>query len=99
MSEELTSEHFIPYLNRVFRVEGGHHALTLTEVDAPRLADRQAQSAPRQPFTLIFCGPPGDLLAEGMHALQVEAGPTFALYLIPIQTPSAERQDYQAVFN
>ena len=95
MSEQLTSEHFIPYLNRVFRVDGGHHALTLTQVDAPR----QAPSAPRQPFTLIFCGPPGDVVTEGMHTLAVEEDRSFALYLIPVQTPSAERQDYQAVFN
>jgi len=99
MGEQLTPEHFIPYLNGVFRVTGGHHALTLTQVDAPRIAGAPAQSMPRQPFTLIFCGPPGEVLAEGLHALTVADGRRFEFYLIPIQTPSAERQDYQAVFN
>jgi hypothetical protein len=99
MSERLTPEHFIPYLNRVFRVEGGDHALTLTQVDTPRIGDRQAQSVPSQPFILIFCGPPGDVVAEGLLTIEAEDGRSFALYLIPIQTPSPDRQDYQAVFN
>jgi hypothetical protein len=99
MGEQLTAEHFIPYLNGVFRVEGGRHALTLARVDATPIGDRQAQSLLRQPFTLIFCGPPGDVLAEGLHTLAAEDGRPFTLYLIPIQTREAERQDYQAVFN
>jgi hypothetical protein len=99
MSEPLTPERFIPYLNRVFRVTGGRHALTLKQVDAPPVGDLPSQGMPRQPFILIFCGPPDDVLAEGMHTLAVEEGRSFALYLIPVQTPSADRQDYQAVFN
>ena len=99
MSDQLTPEHFIPYLNRVFHVTGGRHALTLTQVDAPPIGAPQAQSLPRQPFILIFCGPPDDLLAEGLHSLAVADGRSFELYLIPVQTPSPDRQDYQAVFN
>jgi len=99
MSEQLTPEHFIPYQNGVFRVEGGRHALTLARIDTPPTGDRQAQPMLRQPFILIFCAPPGDVLAEGLYTLTVEDGRPFELYLIPIQTPSADRQDYQAVFN
>jgi hypothetical protein len=99
MSEQLTPEHFIPYRNGVFRVEGGRHALTLVRIDNPRIEARQAQPMSRQPFILIFNGPPGDVLGEGLYTLSVEDGRPFELYLMPIQTPSADRQDYQAVFN
>ena len=34
MAEQLTPEHFHPHLDKVFRVQGGRHALTLAEVDA-----------------------------------------------------------------
>ena len=42
----------------------------------------------RQPFTLIFGGPPGDVLHQGLHTLEVEGGPAFQLYIIPVQTPA-----------
>ncbi len=48
---------------------------------------------------LVFSGPPGDVLAEGMHTIKVEDGTAYDLYLIPIHTPEPGRQDYQAVFN
>ena len=53
----------------------------------------------RQPFTLILRGPPDDVLPEGLYDVAVEDGPEFALYIIPIQTMSRDRQDYQVVFN
>jgi hypothetical protein len=99
MSELLTPGHFIPHVNKAFRVQGGRHAMTLTQVDVRRMQDWEAAVAPRQPFTLIFSGPPGDVLSEGMHVLEVENGPSFELYVIPIHTPARDRQDYQAAFN
>jgi hypothetical protein len=99
MSEQLTPEHFILHLHRVFRVTGGQQALTLEQLDVLPLGAAQAQVSGRVPFTLIFSGPPGDVLPEGLHTLEAENGATFLLYVIPIQTPSRERQDYQVVFN
>jgi hypothetical protein len=54
---------------------------------------------PRPPFTLIFAGPPGDVLPEGEYAFEVEGGPAFEFYVMPIHTPARDRQDYQAAFN
>jgi hypothetical protein len=31
--------------------------------------------------------------------LEVEGGPSFTLYVIPVHTPARDRQDYQAAFN
>ena len=54
---------------------------------------------PRQPFIVIFRGPPGDVLPEGMRELHIEDGPSFKLYIIPVLTPQRDRQNYQSVFN
>jgi hypothetical protein len=97
MPELLTAEHFLPYVDKTFRVAGGRHALTLTTVDTSRPAGWEV--AARPPFNLIFRGPPGDVLAEGLHTLEVEGGPSFQLYVMPIHTPDRTRQDYQSVFN
>jgi hypothetical protein len=99
MAELLTPEHFLPYVGKVFRVKGGRHALSLTKVDVRRLEEHEAKIVPRAPFNLIFRGPPGDILVAGLHTLEVEDGPSFELYVMPIHTPTPGRQDYQAVFN
>jgi hypothetical protein len=99
MTEQLTPEHFRPHVSKLFRVQGGRHGLTLAEVEAPALSEADSGMFPRQPFTLIFRGPPADVLPEGLHTLEVEGGDAFAIYVIPIHTPARDRQDYQAVFN
>jgi hypothetical protein len=99
MSEQLTPEHFLPHVDKVFRVRSGRHALKLVNVEVRPLQEWEAKIVPRQPFNLIFRGPPGDVLAEGLHTLEVEDGPSFELYVIPIFTTVPGRQDYQAPFN
>jgi hypothetical protein len=94
----LTADTFAPHVGASFRVEGGHHVLSLSEVE--RLGSQPGHGNPDfQPFVLIFSGPPGDVLAEGMHTIAREDGTAYDLYLIPIHTPAPGRQDYQAVFN
>jgi hypothetical protein len=99
MAEQLTPKHFLPHVGKAFCVKGGRHALTLAKVDARRLEEWEAEVAPRQPFNLIFRGPPGDILAEGLYMIEVEGGPSFQLYVMPIHTPEPGRQDYQVPFN
>jgi hypothetical protein len=99
MDEQLTPAAFMPHLNKVFRVEGGHHELTLSKVDVRRLEVEEAKFVPRQPFTLIFSSPPRDLLREGLYTLAAEDGSRFELYVIPVLTPVATRQDYQVAIN
>jgi hypothetical protein len=89
----LTAETFAPHVGRTFQIRGGRHALALDEIE------RVETGGHRAPFTLLFSGPPGDVLAEGLHAIELEDGTAYDLYLIPIHTPAPGRQDYQAVFN
>jgi hypothetical protein len=97
MTEQLSAELFLPHVDKHFRVRGGRHVLTLTKVEA--LSPEHAKGAPRPPFTLIFSGPPGDVLPEGFYTLEVEEGPSFDLYVMPIHTPLLGRQDYQVAIN
>jgi len=99
MDEPLTAEVFLPHKGKVFRVMGGRHELTLASVDLQPVEGWNPQVVPRRPFTLIFAGPPRDLLPQGMYTFDVEDGPQFDIYVIPIRTPASTRQDYQAVFN
>jgi hypothetical protein len=97
MTERPTAETFLPHVDKTFRVVGGRHALTLKNVDQGRREERGG--APFEAFNLIFSGPPGDVLAEGLYTLEVEGGPSFQLYVMPIHTPERDRQDYQSLWN
>lgn len=99
MAEKLTPEHFIPHVNKIVRVDGWPHNLTLTRIDVRRLEEWEREVVPRQPFLVLFRGPPGVVLPEGLHGVRIEGGPTLKLYVIPIYTPQPDRQNYQAAFN
>ena len=96
MTEPLKADDFLPHVNKTFAVRGGRHPLLLSRVEQPRLGDRGGLP---DPFLLIFRGPPGDVLAEGLYTFEVEGGPTFELYVMPIHTAARDRQEYQSSFN
>ena len=72
MSEQLTAEHFLPHVDRIFRVTGGRHGLVLKKVE---LGPPEPDPAVRRSFTLIFTGPPGDVLPEGLYGFDDVVGP------------------------
>lgn len=97
MSAPLTHEDFQPHLDREFRFAGQKQVLRLTRIDVmdhppmPGLAYKA--------FVLIFTGPRGDVLPEGLYAAETEGDARFDFYILPIHTPAPDRQEYQAVFN
>lgn len=96
MDEPAKAADFLPHVGKTFAVKNGRHALVLTGVEQPRVGDRGEF---RDPFLLIFRGPAGDVLPEGLYTFEVEGGPSFELYVMPIHTPARDRQDYQSSFN
>src|ERR1700751_4154497 len=98
MDQPLTAELFQPHVGKGFKVKDGHHELTLARVDLRRLEAWEKDIFDRHPFTLIFSGPPRDVLPQGMYTFEIADGRSFELYVIPILTSSSVRQDYQSVF-
>jgi len=97
MVEVLRHEDFAPHVDRLFRFAGWHGTLRLARIECPRRASGADRSGP--PFTLIFHGPRDDILPEGLYTARADEGPDFEFYIMPIHTPAADRQEYQAVFN
>jgi hypothetical protein len=73
--------------------------LTLRQVLVRQMTDWERAALQHQAFTLIFGGPAGDVLPDGLYGLEAESGEAFELYVIPVQTVARDRQDYQVVFN
>ena len=97
MTAILTAGDFHPHVGKRFTPRGHDMALTLVSVQA--VATTVPAGMARTPFTLIFNGAPDNLLAEGLHTVEIEDGPVLDLYITPIVTPVRSRQDYQAAFN
>jgi hypothetical protein len=97
MSAPLTHEDFQPHLNREFRFDGQPHVLRLTEIDVKDHSPLPGLDY--KAFALIFSGPRGAVLPEGFHTAEAEGGTRFDFYIMPVHTPSLDRQDYQVIFN
>ncbi len=95
MGEVVSAKMFTPHIGKAVLLANGHR-LTLVTVDQ---RGSPAPGAPRAAFSLILSGAPAPIAPEGLHRLTFEDGASFELYLIPIHTPSRDRQDYQIVFN
>jgi hypothetical protein len=96
MAEILCADHFAPFVGKTFQAEGHPQLLTLVTLDRHGAG---GTSGGREPFSLILCGPAGDVVPEGFYRFIADGRQEFELYMMPIQTASRERQDYQIVFN
>ena len=81
----------------MFSFAGWPGTLRLARID--HLPGTAREGRGRPPFTLIFAGPPGDVLPEGLYTATADGGPSFTFYIMPIHTAATDRQEYQAVFN
>jgi Domain of unknown function (DUF6916) len=98
MDDLLQINDFEPHVGKIFQFKGTRHALPLDRI----VSNRQPlpEGMKRRPFVLIFRGPKErDYLPEGIYDCGVEDGPSYRIYVSPIQTPEPDRQEYQAAFN
>ena len=93
MDELLTPESFSPHVGTNFRV---------VDVDPPvvlrldRMETHQRQAHVRDPFSLFFVGPAGDVMPQRIYRLEHAMG-TLDIFLVPIASDEAG-VTYQAVF-
>lgn len=95
MAEAVSADTFTPHIGKTALLPDGR-SLTLLAVDRRQ---GHAPGAPRAAFSLVLRGAPAPIVPEGLHRFTFDDGASFELYLIPIHTPSRDRQDYQIVFN
>jgi hypothetical protein len=93
MAEPLDHRDFELHVGKLFHFPASQVPLRLVQIE------RHDAFSERMPFTLTFHGPVGDLLPEGFYPAEAEGGAVLEFYVIPVHTPSGDRQDYQAVFN
>lgn len=97
MTVFLESHHFEPLVGKVVRFKGTRFAMPLAHLIK---SEKFIAIAKRDPFMLIFRAPrEREHMPEGIYECEFEDGPTYSIYVSPIQTIEPEWQDYQAIFN
>ena len=95
--DQLTADDFAGYLDGKVWPGGRGLEMVLDRIDRREFPGWEG--ATRKPFSLIFRGPRRPVLPEGLYPIEIADGPTLALYVIPIFTPTGDHQEYQVVFN
>lgn len=98
MDELLQIEDFKPHVGKIFRFKGTRFAFPLDRIIGENQPTPPGMK--RRPFILIFRGPKErDYMPDGIYDCEVEDGPTYRMYVNPINTPAPELQEYQAAFS
>lgn len=100
LERKLVFEDFADKVGQVFAIPvEGAPALALILKDAVLLDAKMAlPNAPRPPFALLFHGPLGQELGQGLYRLENEALNEMVLFLVPVGKDAAAMH-YQATFN
>jgi Domain of unknown function (DUF6916) len=96
--EALTSKHFAPLMNQSFELREAGATLAFELIVAEALGGQARSGHNRQPFHLIFRGPPAPLLPQRIYALHHAAIGLLEIFLVPIG-PDDRGQCYEAVFS
>lgn len=94
----LTRSRFARCLDTVFRVRDhdvGTLSLRLAEIGAVRGGDEASRE---RCFSLLFRGPAGPRLSQGIHRFDHFEMGSFDLFIVPVGRVSAAGATYQAVF-
>lgn len=95
-ADEMTIEHFQPYEGRNVFLKDFDFTLKLTSVEGGEHPPQPGFT--RKPFLIVLSGPKQPLVRPGSYMCEIEGGPTYELFLLPIHTVATDRQDYQSVF-
>lgn len=97
MLENFTAATFLERIGETFRLrldDGSTLDLALVSVTAP---PRDASPRMRDPFSIVFHGPPEPVLPQRIYPFENDALGAFELFVVPIG-PAGEAMQYEAVF-
>jgi hypothetical protein len=100
VAESLSAETFAPHRGTAFAADPGDGGepvvLRLDEVTP----GRAQPGAPREnPFSLVFTGPPDQVLGQGLYELSHPVLGTVAIFVVPLGPGPDGRPRYEAIFN
>ncbi len=95
--DNVTADAFTTHVNTTFVLtldDGRETPLTLANVNP----GPTNSAGNRQPFSLLFTAPPGEVLPQRIYSLHHPAFGVLEIFIVPIAA-TAEHTDYEAIFN
>ena len=86
---------FAPHVNSIFRV-GNQHSV-ITELELVEVSEMK-ESPRNESFSILFRGPAGSPLAQGIYDFDHNAIGSFPLFIVPVAKDD-QGMVYEAVFN
>lgn len=96
--QTVTHEDFAACLNQPFKIPDRDKSMLIVQlVEAEPRGSFDPEMQTRQPFSLLFRGPPEPLLPQGLYRMNHRQLGDLELFLVPIG-PDRQGMRYEAVF-
>jgi hypothetical protein len=92
--DELTAATFEPHIGSAFATGDAPAQIELVLESVTRLGDRPGG---REPFSLLFRGPPQPALAQAIHRLEHASLGVLEIFVVPL-APAGDASRYEAIF-
>lgn len=99
MSELLELETFAPCVGEKFTLQATDElVLEMTLAEARATTSERLKEEHREPFALVFVGPPDPILPQRIYSLAHPAAGTHDIFLVPVARDE-QGTSYEAIFN
>jgi hypothetical protein len=93
----LTADDFEPLVGTSFILQDGNGAEVPLTLDSMRRTNGNIARVTRQPFALLFKGPPGRVLPQHIYLVRHPQMGALEIFIVPVGA-SPEYVEYEAVF-
>lgn len=95
--KQLTRQTFDPLVNQPFHVTLDTGSLPLDLIECKSLGNGRQEKGEREPFSLVFQGPPAPMLAQQIYPVTHSSIGNVEIFLVPLG-PAKGGMKYEAVF-
>ena len=100
MLDQLTHHDFAKHLDTTFTVAiGGKKTQKWKLIEAGEVRSGGGGTARRQAFSLLFSGPGGSPVAQGVYKVKHAKMRNMEILLVPVVAEGGKKMHYEAIFN
>ncbi len=99
MLDKLTHHDFTKHLNATFTVTTGAKKTQKWKLIEAKDVTSHGGTAKRHAFSLLFCGPGGSPVAQGVYTVKHATMKNMKILVVPVIAEGEKEMCYEAVFN
>lgn len=99
MLDKLTHSHFRKHLNATFTVATGAKKTQKWKLIEVNQLRSDSGNLNRHPFSLLFSGPGGSPVAQGVYKVKHAGMKNMEILVVPVAAEGGKEMHYEAIFN